>query len=676
VKFIKSVVPKARSQEYVLYLWLLALSILCYGIMIPLLGFYWDDIPYLYLYNTFGPSGYPEYVASDRPFSAWIFMLTTALFGNRAIGYHLLALVLRWISAVLFMKIIETLWPENKTFTFLAASIFLVYPGFLQQPIALIYNHHLSVLCLFLSSVLLMLKNATRHKPSGLLLLFSLVGSLHMFSIENFATLEIIRPLLIYTALKKKDSAAGQLKKSLFFWLPYLIVFLLFIAWRVFIFQFPTYQPGFIEQFADNPLGTLGLLSVRIPADFLTSTVGAWTDSLTIPTVSSFGKSATLMFWLLASFTFILTLLFTRQVQGMYAVPNSSSRQKWTVFGFGIILFFLAGSINWVLDLPLEIVFAWDRMTLAFIPAAAILIALLLSAFDQPTLIRNLLFSLIISAAVGSHFQNNMAYKRDWENFQDFLWQLSWRMPALEEDTTLLGSEIGLKYYSDNSLTPALNMIYRDDLDASWNLDYLFYYTEVRLGSGLPALERDLPINQSHRSYSFTGSTSDVVAIRFDPPACMHVMDRIYSNSVTNRNLSEMQAAELRLSNLERILPLPFHNPPEFLASGPPEKTWCYFFQKADLARQSGDYASIILLGDQAMREGLAPRIGSEWLPFLEGYIRTGRWNQAQHLAAEIYTLEGNYANGLCYTFERIRDELNTRDQNQIDKIIRDYNCR
>ena len=288
----------------------------------------------------------------------------------------------------------------------------------------------------------------------------------------------------------------------------------------------------------------------------------------------------------------------------------------------------------------------------------------------------NAIFRLIISAAIGSHFQNNMAYKRDWENFQDFLWQLSWRMPALEEDTTLLGSEIGLKYYSDNSLTPALNMIYRDDLDASRKLDYLFYYTEVRLGSGLPALEKDLQINQRHRSYSFTGSTSDIVAIRYNPPACMHIMDRTYSNSITNRNLSEMQAAELRLSNLERILPLPVHNPPEFLAGGPPEKTWCFFFQKADLARQYGDFESIVRLGDQAIQEGLAPRIGSEWLPFLEGYIRSGRWTKAEDLAAEIYALDGNYANGLCYTLERIRDNLNAQVHNQIDKIIRDYNCR
>ncbi len=665
-----------RNQEIFPYLWLLALSILCYGILIPLLGFYWDDVPYLYLYNTFGPSGFPEYVASDRPFSAWIFMLTTTLFGNRAIGYHLLALVLRWASAVLFLKILNLLLPRNKRFSFLSASIFLVYPGFLQQPIALIYNHHLSVLCLFLSSILLMLKNVGRQKPDWVLLVISLIGSLHMFSIENFATLELMRPFLIFTALKEKEHNVGILKKTLVYWLPYLFVFLLFLAWRVFIFRFPTYQPGFIEQFAQDPRGALGSLAARVPADFLTATVGAWTDSVVIPAFSSFGTGATLFFWLLTGSTFILTLLAITWMPGVNAAPNFSSRSKWTIFAFGIILFFLAGSINWVLDLPLEIVFAWDRMTLAFIPSAAVLFALLISLLNRAGLIRNLLFSLIISAAVGSHFQNNMSYKRGWENFNDFLWQLSWRMPSLKEDTVILGSGIGLKYYSDNSLTPALNMIYRDDLDASRKLDYLFYYTEVRLGSGLPALEKDLRIDQIHRSYSFTGSTSNMIAIRYNPPACLQVMDRTFSNSITNRNLSDMQVAELRLSNLDRIQPYPAHQPPDFLAGSPREETWCYFFQHADLARQLGDDASVIRLGDQAMQAGLAPRVGSEWLPFLEGYIRSGRWDQVEKLSAEIFALEGNYAGGLCYTLERIRADLDAQEKNQIEEIIRDYNCR
>jgi len=675
-RFFKQEAFKNVKTDTWFCIWLLLLCFLCYGVLIPLLGFYWDDIPYLYLYNTYGPTGYPEYVSSDRPFSAWIFMLTTALFDNHAIGYHILAFLLRWISAVLFMKIVDALMPENKTFTYFSASIFLVYPGFLQQPIALIYNHHLSVLCLFLSSVLLMLKNTMREQPNGWLLLFSLVGSLHMFSIENFAALELIRPLLIYAALAQKNLASGRIKKTLALWLPYLLIFLIFIVWRVFIFQFPTYQPGFIEQFKNDPLTAFGLLASRIPADFLTSTIRAWTDSIVFPRISTFGKSATIVFWILTFSTFALTFMFTNHLPALAASSDRHHRALGNIFGLGIILFILAGSINWVMNLPLEIVFAWDRMTLAFIPATSILIALFLISLNRIKMVRNLLFSLLISAAVGSHFQNNMAYKRDWENFKDFLWQLSWRMPTLEKGTTLFGSRIGLIYYSDNSLTPVLNIMYSEKDNPSQDLDYLFYYTEVRLGSGLPALEKNLTISQRHRSFHFLGNTSDMVAIKYDPPACVHVMDRVYSNSITNRNLSDMQVAELQLSNLERIHPSPIHSPPEYLVGSPPEVSWCYLFQKADLARQFGEYKKIIELGDQAIQKGFSPRVGSEWLPFLEGYIRTDRWQEAEWLAREIYSLEGNYGDGLCYTLGRIRGNLSLQGQERIDRIIRDYNCK
>ena len=127
------------------------LTVLAYGLLIPFLGFYWDDLPYLYQLNAFGPAGFPEYVASDRPFSAWIFMLTTWLFRFEPLGYHLLALFLRFLASVLFYGVLRELWPK-KTNLWLFSAIFLRLPR-ISSYRALIYNHHLSVLCLFLGSV-------------------------------------------------------------------------------------------------------------------------------------------------------------------------------------------------------------------------------------------------------------------------------------------------------------------------------------------------------------------------------------------------------------------------------------------------------------------------------------------------------------------------------------------
>lgn len=649
------------------------LALLCYGLLIPFLGFYWDDLPYLYQLSAFGPGGFPEYVASDRPFSAWIFMLTTWLFSFEPIGYHLLAFILRFCASVLFYAILKQLWPENSIFRLFSTAIFTVYPGFLQQPIALIYNHHLSVLCLFLGSIFLMLKFALSEVKKPHVFVFSLLMAFHMFSIENFALLELVRPILLWITLERlSDEGKARLNQVLQLWLPYLLVFLLFIFWRVFIFKFPTYEPGFLQSLAEDPAAALSALALRIPRDFFTATAGAWVDSITFPTISSFGTAATFLFWALVTGAFALSVLFFIL---MTAQNKSTSKSFPKMLLSGISLFLLGAALIWVLDLPLRIEFAWDRMTIGLIPGIAILIGLASSLIHQKSKWMGvILLSGLIALAVGSHFINGMRYKRDWENLQSLFQQLTWRIPALEEGTAILSSEPGLIHYSDNSLTSPLNLTYSNNTN-SLDLEHFFFYSDVRLGLALPDLSKNIPVSQGYRSFMFTGNTSKMIAIQFDPPACLKVMDRVYSNSITNLNLTDLQTEELRLTNLLLVLPNPRNQPPSFIVENFNEESWCYFFQKADLARQLGDYEEITSLGDQVLDSGLRPREASEWLPFLEGYSWLGQWDRVELLLGEISTLNPNYQNGVCYIMRRIRNADGFPDPEKITELLKVYNC-
>ncbi len=354
---------------------------------------------------------------------------------------------------------------------------------------------------------------------------------------------------------------------------------------------------------------------------------------------------------------------------------NSDERiiHDFSILAGGIILFLLAGIIIWVLDLPLEVEFAWDRMTLAFIPAAAILVGAILFLPKELGGIRNLIFALLISLAVGSHFSNSMRFKRDWENFQQMQWQLSWRVPDLQENTTLITSEPGLNFYSDNSLTSPLNLLYSDRKTSQ--LDYFLYFTDVRLGLGLKKLEKDIPINQKYRSFSFSGNTSKIIAYKFSPPSCLQIMDRIFSNSITNPNLSELQTEELRMTNLSLIQIETQNTPPPYLFGKQPDKTWCYYFEKADLARQLGNYAQISLLGDEALENNLSPRSASEWLPFLEGYLWMGKWDKTNFILDEINSSEGNFNQGMCYTLKRIKNNTSFPYPEKIQEYLKRYNC-
>ncbi len=649
------------------------LSLLCYGILIPFLGFYWDDLPYLYQLSAFGPGGFPEYVASDRPFSAWIFMLTTWLFRFEPIGYHLLAYTLRFGASVLFYAILKLLWPENSIFRQFGTAIFTVYPGFLQQPIALIYNHHLSVLCLFLGSIFLMLKFALSEVKKPHVLVFSLLMAFHMFSIENFALLELVRPILLWIILERKLSdRRTRLKHALKIWLPYLLVFLLFIFWRVFIFKFPTYEPGFLQSLAEDSAAALSALALRIPRDFFTATVGAWVDSITFPTISSFGTAATFLFWALVTGAFALSILF---FFFKTTLNESTSKSFLTILLSGLSFFLLGAALIWVLDLPLRIEFAWDRMTIGLIPGIAILIGLASSLIHQKSKWMGVIFlSGLIALAVGNHFINGMRYKRDWENLQNLFQQLTWRIPALEDGTALLTSEPGVMHYSDNSLTSPLNLTY-SDYPNSKNLEHFFFYSDVRLGLALPDLSKNLPISQGYRSFMFTGNTSKMIAIQFDPPACLKVIDRVYSNSITNLNLTDLQTEELRLTDLQLVLPNPRNQPPSFIVENFNEESWCYFFQKADLARQFGKYEEIASLGDRALDSGSRPREASEWLPFLEGYSWLNQWDRVELVLGEISSINPEYQNGVCYTLHRIRNTDGFPNPEKIAELLKVYNC-
>ena len=601
-------------------------------------------------------------------------MLTTAIFKFNPLGYHLLALVLRFLSCLLFYLILKSVWPKQQFFRLSAAVIFSVYPGFLQQPIALIYNHHLSILCLFLLSIYLMLQVVLSENKKPLWSLISFLATFHMFSIENFATLELIRPILLWIALHDKHpSKRIRLKKILITWLPYLVIFIFFIYWRVFIFKFPTYEPGFFKLLSIDPMGALITLFNRVPKDFFTVTAGAWLKSFTIPSLSSFGVTATYTLWGLVFVSFFFSIILLYLLTNKKDEEASEERITGILFT-GFLLFLLSGSLVWVLDLPLEIEFAWDRMTLGFIPAVALLFGVLITRMQKIKFIGNIFLSLLVAFAVGTHFENEMKFKRDWENLRDLYWQFSWRIPDLEKNSAIISSDIELKYYSDNSLTSPLNLIYSSSTESK-ELDHIFFFTDVRQGLGLPELKKDIPFDQGYRSFRFKGNTSNMITIKYNPPACLMVMDRIYSNSITNPNLSDLQTEELKLTNLSLILKEPQNNPPDYLFGVQPQKSWCYYFQKADLARQYGNYSEITRLGDIVIDNNLRPRNASEWLPFLEGYSWMGGWDKVEFLLNEISSAEGNYKGGMCYTIRRIKNTDGFPFAEKMLEYLKVYNC-
>ena len=86
-----------------------------------------------------------------------------------------------------------------------------------------------------------------------------------------------------------------------------------------------------------------------------------------------------------------------------------------------------------------------------------------------------------------------------------------------------------------------------------------------------------------------------------------------------------------------------------------PNHGWCYYYEKADLAKQFGNWEEVLRLGEKAFKTGDHANDPTEYFPFIEGYALTGDWAQAETLSINAYRVSKQYMPAmLCPLWERI----------------------
>ena len=567
-----------------------------------------------------GPWGPGEFASIDRPFSAVFYAASTFVFGETVWSYHVFLLLLRWLSGVLLWWVLGLVWPERKREAALAALLFAVYPGFRQNPIALEFILHFCVLDLFLLSLGTGLLAACQPRRYWPLALLTMLGTGGLFWLEYFIGLEVLRPLFLWIFTRRQGlTGRPQWKRILAAWLPALAVVLAFLVWRVFIFSFPTYKPVLLAELRQSPLLAAAHLAQSVARDVWTSLGKAWLLTLKAPAQLPDGRRALLAYLALVAASLALVWLFLRRMAHTAVGPDGKQYWGETVFGIGLLAMLAGGSIFWLTGIPVTLEFPWDRSTLSFMLGASLVAAGLLEMAVTPRY-RPLLAAGLVALAVGMHFINAQEYRAEWRKLQDFTWQLTWRAPGLETGTLALFDVIPLNRYSDNDLTALLNWTYAPEQHTR-QIGYKFFDLNLRMDTqhaGLPGLEKNLPVESTHRGVVFQSTTSSTLAITYNPPACLKILspeaDALLPE-VTGRlaqALPMTSLAQVRASGAAARPPAQFGSEP---AHG-----WCYSYQKAELARQQGDWAAIVSLGDQALAAGLRWNDPSELLPFIEGY--------------------------------------------------------
>ncbi|HMD88412.1 MAG TPA: hypothetical protein VKF38_04555 [Anaerolineaceae bacterium] len=642
---------------------LLGLAVLCYGIFIPWFGLYGDDWPYLYVYHLLGSGGYVNFVAADRPLSAWVYVLISSLLGENIWAYHVLLLTLRWLGAVLLWRILLQLWPDARKQVATVACLFLVYPGFQQQPLPLEFVLHFAVFDLFFVSLLAMIASVKKSRRYWPLTILAVVCSASMFSLEYFIGLELIRPVLLWFSVSwQSETLSKKIKRIFLLWLPYLIILTGFVFWRVFIYKFQFYQPNLVNRFSQGILPGLGFLIVRILTDLKTTAWDAWRQIFVIP--SDLLNNGSFLALVLGIFVAIALYLafFPKSMHNENAQMSiTSTKPYWKEWWFGAVMLglftlLIAGWPFWVTDISVNLSFPWDRATIPFMLGASLLLAGLVMVIFQPGM-QGLVLAGIIGLSAGAHYQNALVYRNEWKTLQTYFWQISWRAPELKPGTILVSDQIPLFRYSDNDLTAPLNWMY-DPSNHSDRLNYTFFDLSVRVWgqAGFPQLKENQTVQHDLRSLKFEGNSSDMLVIYYNPPACLRFLSKY---EPLPPGLPASLVKSTKISHIDQVLDDGSNSParPPVAFGLDPQPDWCYYFEKADLAYQQNDWQKIVNLGDQAAKNGLKPIEVSEYLPFIEGYARLGRWDEAGKLTQAAWE-SANVQPSVCSTWSRIQQSL------------------
>jgi hypothetical protein len=348
------------------------------------------------------------------------------------------------------------------------------------------------------------------------------------------------------------------------------------------------------------------------------------------------------------------------------------------LIGLGLYALLVGGWPFWATHLPIELVYPWDRFTLPMMLGASLLVVGLLELLGNRQLLKVLLLSALIGLAVGFQFQHSNTYRRDWNTQAQFFWQMAWRAPAIQPGTLLLSSELPFAYFSDNSLAAPLNWLYAPD-NPSRSMDYMFYSIEARLGLNLPALETGLPIEQDYRAASYEGNTSQALVLYYQPPGCVKFLDPAADSALPQKPKYISDAMPLSdLTTIRSDTQYPAR-PPEHIFGPEPAHGWCYYFEKAELARQSGQWQQIGTLAEKAFALGeiLYPVNAPELLPYIEAYAHLDQWDLAREYSLEAYRLQNRMDRALCLTWERIKTSTSASSQGQatVTRMFEKFNC-
>ncbi len=611
--------------------------------------FHRDDWYYIYDGIVRGPSVFLAMFEHLRPLRGPLFAGLYALFGPNPLPYHLLLFVWRVAGGAGMFWLLRLLWPSQRQ-AYWAALLFTVYPGFLwwvggfeYQPMVLSVGFQVFSIAFMLKAVL---AEKRAHKIYWTLasILFSWV---YLGLVDYAIGMEFFRVLCAYVILARADSSPlaslratlQRLLLSIRVSLPALLGPILFLVWRVFFFE--NWRPAGdvslqLGRVSDAPqvifIWFLHVLQGAAKILFM-----AWT----VPLHQYFDAETlrgTAIGWFIALASFALVILADRFLVGRNGIPQSDKFSPLVIGLLGVL-----GALAPIVVTNRYVSF--DRFSHYTLPASIAATVFLFGVWNllSDGIPRRVLIAALVFSAALTHFNLSARAADEARNLSQFWHQVAWRAPNIRTGSTLVVDYAGI--------------VYAESADLVWGPANIIYYPQT--GEGIPIripisaaqMEADLRKN-ALAGGSATQNYIIINVFRFDydnllvisqPSAdsCVHVIDGRWPAFSAYEDATIVSvAAKSKMENILAVDELPVL--PENLFGAEPEHGWCYFYQRADLARQVGDWAEVTRLETEAGQQGYAASDPIEWIPFVQARVLLGDADGLSRLMQEL-KLNANY---------------------------------